>query len=141
MLVLMPVDWGTWSRRVVSYNRYIQNLTDFHRTRIVFYPIARTALFALDPEVAHHVALHSLKKLHKLNLSGFIGGQHSLPREVMGLKFDNPVGLAAGLDKNGEYIDALAALGFGFIEVGTVTPRAQLAIRSRACFASRKTKH
>ena len=91
----------------------------------MFYPIARSALFALDPEVAHHVALRSLKKLHQLNLSGFIGSHVSAPRNVMGLDFDNPVGLAAGLDKNGEYIDALAALGFGFIEVGTVTPRAQ----------------
>ena len=91
----------------------------------MFYPLARSALFALDPEVAHHVALHSLKKLHKLNLSRLIGSHLSAPREVMGLRFDNPVGLAAGLDKNGEYIDALAALGFGFIEVGTVTPRPQ----------------
>jgi len=91
----------------------------------VLYPLARTALFALDPEVAHYVALHSLKKLNKLNLSGFIGSQLSAPVKVMGLDFDNPVGLAAGLDKNGEYIDALAALGFGFIEVGTVTPRPQ----------------
>jgi len=91
----------------------------------VFYPLARSALFALDPEVAHHVALHSLKKLHTLHLSGLIGSHLSAPREVMGLHFDNPVGLAAGLDKNGEYIDALAALGFGFIEVGTVTPRPQ----------------
>ncbi len=91
----------------------------------MLYPIARTALFALDPEVAHHVALHSLKKLHRLNLSGLVGRRLSAPHEVMGLKFDNPVGLAAGLDKNGEYIDALAAMGFGFIEVGTVTPRPQ----------------
>ena len=91
----------------------------------MFYPIARSALFALDPEVAHHVALRSLNKLHRLHLSGFIGSRLSAPRTVMGLEFDNPVGLAAGLDKNGEYIDALAALGFGFIEVGTVTPRAQ----------------
>ena len=92
----------------------------------MLYPIARTALFALDPEVAHHVALHSLKKLHRLNLSRLIGSTLSAPHNVMGLKFDNPVGLAAGLDKNGEYVDALAALGFGFIEVGTVTPRPQL---------------
>jgi len=91
----------------------------------VLYSLARTALFALDPEVAHQVALRSLKKLDKLNLSRFIGSPLSAPREVMGLRFDNPVGLAAGLDKNGEYIDALAAMGFGFIEVGTVTPRAQ----------------
>ena len=91
----------------------------------MLYPLARTALFALDPEVAHHVALHSLKKLNKLHLSRLFSSRQSAPCEVMGLKFDNPVGLAAGLDKNGEYIDALAALGFGFIEVGTVTPRAQ----------------
>ena len=91
----------------------------------MLYPLARTALFALDPEVAHHVALHSLQKLNKLHLSRLFSSRQSAPCEVMGLKFDNPVGLAAGLDKNGEYIDALAALGFGFIEVGTVTPRAQ----------------
>lgn len=91
----------------------------------MLYPIARTALFALDPEVAHHIALHSLRRIHKLHLSGLIASRLSAPREVMGLRFDNPVGLAAGLDKNGEYIDALAALGFGFIEVGTVTPRPQ----------------
>ena len=91
----------------------------------MLYPIARSALFALDPEVAHHVALHALNKFHKLNLSRLLATKISAPRDVMGLKFDNPVGLAAGLDKNGEYIDALAALGFGFIEVGTVTPRAQ----------------
>ena len=91
----------------------------------MLYPLARNALFALDPEVAHHVALHSLKKLNKLHLSRLFSSRQSAPCEVMGLKFDNPVGLAAGLDKNGEYIDALAALGFGFIEVGTVTPRAQ----------------
>lgn len=91
----------------------------------MLYPLARTALFALDPEVAHDLALHALKNMHRLHLSGFIGSPLSAPCEVMGLRFDNPVGLAAGLDKNGEYIDALAALGFGFIEVGTVTPRAQ----------------
>lgn len=91
----------------------------------VLYPLARTALFALDPEVAHSLALKSLRKMQRLNLSGLLASCRQSPHEVMGLKFDNPVGLAAGLDKNGEYIDALAALGFGFIEVGTVTPRAQ----------------
>jgi dihydroorotate dehydrogenase len=91
----------------------------------MFYPVARNALFALDPELAHDVALKSLRRLERLGLGGFLGCKVAAPREVMGLKFDNAVGLAAGLDKNGEYIDALAALGFGFIEVGTVTPRAQ----------------
>ena len=92
---------------------------------LVFYPLARTALFALDPERAHDLALSSLKKLQKMHLAGLFGTCISAPVEVMGLQFDNPVGLAAGLDKNGEYIDALAAMGFGFIEVGTVTPRPQ----------------
>ena len=92
---------------------------------LVFYPLARTALFALDPELAHNLALGSLKKLQKLHLAQLMGTCISAPVEVMGLKFSNPVGLAAGLDKNGEYIDALAAMGFGFIEVGTVTPRPQ----------------
>ena len=91
----------------------------------MLYPIARSALFALDPEVAHHLALRALKKIEKHHLAGLFGSNLSAPREVMGLTFDNPVGLAAGLDKNGEYIDALAAMGFGFIEVGTVTPRPQ----------------
>ena len=89
------------------------------------YPIARSALFKLDPEIAHNVALAGLKRLEKAHLAGFLGNRVSAPREVFGLKFDNAVGLAAGLDKNGEYIDALAAMGFGFIEVGTVTPRPQ----------------
>jgi dihydroorotate dehydrogenase len=91
----------------------------------MLYALARNALFALDPEVAHELALRSLAKLQKLHLARLFGSCIRSPREVMGLKFDNPVGLAAGLDKNGEYIDALAAMGFGFIEVGTVTPRAQ----------------
>ena len=91
----------------------------------MLYPLARTALFTLDPEVAHDLALQSLAKLQKLHLARFFGSHIPAPVEVMGLKFTNPVGLAAGLDKNGEYIDALAAMGFGFIEVGTVTPRPQ----------------
>jgi dihydroorotate dehydrogenase len=89
------------------------------------YPLARAALFKLDPEVAHNVALHSLKKLETAHLAGLLASRVHAPRELFGLQFDNAVGLAAGLDKNGEYIDAMAALGFGFIEVGTVTPRAQ----------------
>jgi dihydroorotate dehydrogenase len=89
------------------------------------YPIARHALFKLDPEVAHDLALGSLKKLENAHLAGVFGQKVLKPRTLLGLSFDNAVGLAAGLDKNGDYIDALAAMGFGFIEVGTVTPRAQ----------------
>ena len=67
----------------------------------MFYPLARSALFTLAPERAHDVALASLNKLHKLHLSGFMAARIANPVDVMGLKFDNPVGLAAGLDKNG----------------------------------------
>jgi dihydroorotate dehydrogenase len=88
------------------------------------YQLFRPALFALDPETAHHATLDALKTAYSL---GLLCAKHpaDTPRTVMGLTFPNPVGLAAGLDKNGAYIDALAALGFGFIEVGTVTPRPQ----------------
>ena len=83
------------------------------------YPLARPLLFALDPEVAHRVTLRLADFLP------FHSKVKSLPVTAMGLEFPNPVGLAAGLDKDAAHIDALAALGFGFIEVGTVTPRPQ----------------
>lgn len=90
------------------------------------YPLLRPALFSLDPELAHQVTLKLLKFSYQAGLSA-LSKAHSdnQPISIMGLDFKNPVGLAAGMDKNGDYIDALAALGFGFIEVGTVTPRAQ----------------
>jgi dihydroorotate dehydrogenase len=91
----------------------------------MLYALARSALFRLDPEVAHDVALKSLCAMGPAASLLGTGGSHDESRRVMGLDFANPVGLAAGLDKNAEYIDALAALGFGFIEVGTVTPRPQ----------------
>jgi len=88
------------------------------------YPLLRPLLFTLDPETAHHSTLDALKTAHSL---GLLCTKHPAanPRTVMGVTFPNPVGLAAGLDKNGDYIDALSALGFGFIEIGTVTPRPQ----------------
>ncbi len=91
----------------------------------MLYSLARSALFKLDPEVAHDLTLKSLARLGAA--AGMIGAgsSHAESRRVMGLDFPNPVGLAAGLDKNGEYIDALGALGFGFLEIGTVTPRPQ----------------
>lgn len=80
-------------------------------------------LFSLSPERAHELTLSLLKSAHKIGLAR----QHIAPKPVtcMGIEFPNPVGLAAGLDKNGAYIDALAAMGFGFIEIGTITPRPQ----------------
>ena len=90
------------------------------------YPILRPALFSLDPELAHNVTLKLLKFAEKTGLSELSKpSSDGKPVTVMGLGFKNSVGLAAGLDKNGDYIDALAALGFGFLEIGTVTPRPQ----------------
>ncbi len=90
------------------------------------YPLLRPLLFTLDAETAHEVTLKLLNAAYISGLSKLLYPSVSdKPVNVMGLNFKNPVGLAAGLDKNGDYIDALAALGFGFIEIGTVTPRPQ----------------
>src|ERR1035437_5518663 len=90
------------------------------------YSLLRPVLFQLDPETAHHLTLSSLQASYSLGFSGLIAAAlPDDPRTVMGLNFPNPVGLAAGLDKNGDCIDGLAALGFGFIEIGTITPLAQ----------------
>jgi dihydroorotate dehydrogenase len=91
----------------------------------LFYALARPLLFSLAPETAHHLTLPSLKRAAACGLTKALGHPQSDPRNVMGIDFPNPVGLAAGLDKDGAYIDGLAALGFGSIEVGTVTPRPQ----------------
>ena len=90
------------------------------------YPLLRNALFKLPPETAHHLTLSGLNALYRLGLCGLVSP--AIPddeRTVMGLNFPNPVGLAAGLDKNGACIDGLASLGFGFIEIGTITPLPQ----------------
>jgi dihydroorotate dehydrogenase len=90
------------------------------------YSLVRPLLFALEPETAHHFTLDAYSALARFGLAPSPARTPAAcAREVMGLRFPNPVGLAAGLDKNGEYIDALARLGFGFLEVGTVTPRSQ----------------
>lgn len=91
----------------------------------LFYAAARPFLFLLDAEDAHNLTLPSLRRAAALGLTKVVPKPAPDPRTVMGLHFPNPVGLAAGLDKDGAYIDGLAALGFGFIEVGTVTPRPQ----------------
>ena len=92
----------------------------------MLYRAVRPFLFALDPETAHSLTLKSLDCLERLGVASIAGGPTTLlPVRVMGLDFPNPVGLAAGLDKDGEHIDGLFALGFGFIEVGAVTPRPQ----------------
>ncbi|MGZ5102093.1 MAG: quinone-dependent dihydroorotate dehydrogenase [Usitatibacter sp.] len=91
----------------------------------MFYSLARSALFKLDPELAHNLALKSLSALGPGAALLGAGAERGEKRRVMGIEFPNPVGLAAGMDKNGAYLDALAALGFGFLEIGTTTPRPQ----------------
>lgn len=88
------------------------------------YSLLRPLLFRLDAETAHNVTLAALNRLNALGLLHTLPVPKS-PRKIMGIDFPNPVGLAAGLDKNGDYIRAMAQLGFGFIEIGTVTPRPQ----------------
>lgn len=89
------------------------------------YSITQPFLFQLDAEKAHDLTLKSLKLAHKFGLISPSSMQSRKPVNVMGINFPNMVGLGAGLDKNGAYIDALSALGFGFIEIGTITPRPQ----------------
>jgi dihydroorotate dehydrogenase len=88
------------------------------------YSLVKNLLFCFNPERSHQLALSGLRLAHQFKLTNLIP-KPIAPCNVMGLQFANPVGLAAGFDKNGDYIDALAALGFGFIEIGTVTPKPQ----------------
>jgi dihydroorotate dehydrogenase len=91
----------------------------------MLYRLARRALFSLDAEHAHELTIETFKHFPRLATAPFACKTSAVPVELLGLKFPNRVGLAAGLDKNGECIAAWERLGFGFIEVGTVTPRAQ----------------
>lgn len=90
------------------------------------YSLLRELMFCLPTETSHNLALNALTLAEKCHLSGLLASAaRAKPVNCFGLVFPNPVGLAAGLDKNADHIDGLAALGFGFIEVGTVTPRPQ----------------
>lgn len=95
------------------------------------YKLIKPLLFSMDPETAHHQVSGGLKRFCSLwggkrILKGTFGfADPRLEREVFGLRFKNPVGLAAGFDKNADYVEEMAALGFGFVEIGTVTPRPQ----------------
>ncbi len=92
----------------------------------MLYDLTRRLLFHLEPETAHELSMRALRLACRGPVARLLVARRPLaPRRVMGIDFPNPVGLAAGLDKNADYLDALAALGFGFIEVGTVTPRPQ----------------
>lgn len=91
------------------------------------YPLLRSCLFRLDPETAHHLSMSALKAAEKSGMLGLLcpSGKPENPVRIMGLEFPNRIGLAAGLDKDGDCIDALGRLGFGHIEMGTITPRPQ----------------
>ena len=93
------------------------------------YSLIRRAIFSLEPETAHDLAIQALhwagqKPFYPL-FKALLNAPNGQPKTVMGIEFKNPIGLAAGADKNGEAIDGFGAMGFGFIEVGTVTPLAQ----------------
>jgi dihydroorotate dehydrogenase len=90
------------------------------------YPLLRSWLFSLDPEQAHNLTMSNLDRAERWGLLRHLIDQPALdPRTLCGITFPNPVGLAAGLDKDGRHIDALGTLGFGFLEIGTVTPKPQ----------------
>ncbi|MBK7146269.1 MAG: quinone-dependent dihydroorotate dehydrogenase [Xanthomonadales bacterium] len=90
------------------------------------YALTRPFLFALDAETAHGAGLRAIELAYRTGMNPLLTNKPKpLPTTVFGIEFPNPVGLAAGLDKNAAHVDALAALGFGFIEVGTITPRPQ----------------
>jgi dihydroorotate dehydrogenase len=90
------------------------------------YGLARHLLFSLDAERAHALGMASLEAAYRTGLNPLLAVRpKALVTKAFGIEFPNPVGCAAGLDKNGAHIDALMALGFGFVEIGTVTPRAQ----------------
>jgi dihydroorotate dehydrogenase len=92
----------------------------------MIYSLARPLLFSLDAERAHGLGMRALELAYRTGLNPLLAVKpQPLPTKAFGIDFPNPVGCAAGLDKNGEHIDALLALGFGFIEIGTVTPKPQ----------------
>lgn len=91
----------------------------------MLYEALQPLLFRLDGEASHDAALRALDLAHALHLTRAAQPLSGRAVRVMGIDFPNPVGLAAGLDKNGAHIDALASFGFGFIEIGTITPRPQ----------------
>lgn len=111
--------------QLLIFSRYLLYL------RIMLYPILRNLLFKFPPEDVHHFTMHqlhtacSISATRKLIQKQFCYANSSLEKDLFGLHFSNPVGLGAGFDKNASYLKELACLGFGFVEIGTVTPLAQ----------------
>src|SRR6266404_9720978 len=112
-------------------------------SRGTYETFVRPLLFALDPETAHRFTIALLRGAPRLDIALRVLGfcqPPSKPKTLFGLNFPNPVGLAAGLDKSGVAIPAWAALGFGFIEIGTITAKAQPGNPGRASFDCRSNK-
>src|SRR5262249_38209916 len=105
--------------------RYRRRRSGLGRESDLIYGLARNALFALDPEVSHDLTIATLSHFPRLATAPFAGRVPDAPADLLSLRFRNRIGLSAGLDKNGECIEAFDRFGFGFIEVGTVTPRPQ----------------
>src|SRR5690606_20639980 len=117
-----------------KYDFYANLFTIVNQIVVIFarmYKLIKPLLFSFEPETAHHTVTGGLKAVHrlwfadKLFRSAYAYEHPSLERTLWGLTFKNPVGLAAGFDKNAAYLEEMAALGFGFIEIGTVTPKPQ----------------
>ena len=107
--------------------------------------LLRPLLFLFDPEAVHHFSFFAIRTLHRLGLGGLLRSMYRLDdprleREVFGLKFPNPVGLAAGFDKDARLFDELADFGFGFVEIGTLTPKAQAGNPKKRLFRLRADK-
>lgn len=117
----MPLEWPEFNHYIVK-----QLCVLLLVLLLMFYKLLRSLMFLLPAEFSHNLGLKGLKLLHSLGLTSLVSVNiPAAELELLGLRFSNPVGLAAGLDKNADYLDALGALGFGFVEVGTVTPRPQ----------------
>lgn len=118
-----PAECGIINRK---FDNFVAAL-HFGPVLDALYPLVRSGLFQLDAEVAHHLSLKGLRLAEKSGLLPLLqsADEFASPVELMGLKFPNRIGLAAGLDKEGNTIDALGRLGFGFVEIGTITPRPQ----------------
>jgi dihydroorotate dehydrogenase len=115
---------------VRDFLAYSQLLNKWQKAKIMsgldWYGLVRKVMFKMSGETSHELGLDMLGAAERLSLLSYIAPKiPDCPVDVMGITFPNPVGLAAGLDKNGDYIDAFARLGFGFIEIGTITPRSQ----------------
>ncbi len=107
--------------------------------------LLRPILFCFDPEAVHHFTFGLIRFMHKLGLGGlfraiYVTNDPKLKREVFGLTFDNPVGLAAGFDKDAKLYNELANFGFGFVEIGTLTPKPQDGNPKKRLFRLKKDK-